>query len=163
MELYYYSGVNVKEYFYEDFEVGNKFVTRARVITGSEIELIAALVGVTNPMFQSTEAAQKKGFKGKITPGAVIDAYAFGLEYQTGIYDNIVAVVEIDEMKFKEPLLHDSLLRSELEVIYKRETSRPDRGLVVFQRRCYVGDKEILEAKLKFLYFKRGSAQTSGQ
>ena len=151
----------MKGYFYEDFEVGNKFVTRTRVITGSEIELIAALVGVTNPMFQSTEAAQKKGFKGKITPGAVIDAYAFGLEYQTGIYDNIVAVVEIDEMKFKEPLLHGSTLRSELEVIHKRETSRPDRGLVVFQRRCYVEDKEILEAKVKFLYFKRGSAQTS--
>jgi len=151
----------MKGYFYEDFEVGNKFVTRTRVITGSEIELIAALVGVTNPMFQSTEAAQKKGFKGKITPGAVIDAYAFGLEYQTGIYDNIVAVVEIDEMKFKEPLLHGSTLRSELEVIHKRETSRPDRGLIVFQRRCYVEDKEILEAKVKFLYFKRGSAQTS--
>jgi len=154
--------LNLKEYFYEDLEVGNKFVTRTRLVTGSEIELIAALVGVTNPMFQSMEAAQRKGFKGKITPGAIIEAYAFGLEHQTGIYDNMVALVEVDEMKFKEPLLHGSPLRSELEVISKRGTSRPDRGLVVFQRRCYVGEREILEAKLKFLYFKRGLAQTSG-
>lgn len=155
--------LDVKDYFYEDLEVGNRFTTRTRIITGSEIELVAALVGVTNPMFQSTEAAQRKGFKGKITPGAVIEAYAFGLEYQTGIYDNIVALAEVDEMKFKEPLLHGSPLRSELEVIGKRETSRADRGLIVFQRRCYVGDKEILEAKLKFLYFKRGSLQTGEQ
>ena len=145
----------MKEYFYEDFELGDKFVTRTRFITGSEIELIAGLVGVTNPIFQSREMAQRKGFEEKITPGAVISAYAFGLEYQTGIYDNIIVVVEIDEMKFKAPLTHGSPLRSELEVIFKRETSRPDRGIVVFQRRCYVEEKEILEAKLTFLYLRR--------
>lgn len=106
-------------------------------------------------MFLSREAAQRKGFEGKITPGAVISAYAFGLEYQTGIYDNIVALVEVNEMKFRAPLLHGDPLRSELEVIQRRETSRPDRGIVVFQRRCYVGDEMIMEAKLKFLYLRR--------
>lgn len=77
------------------------------------------------------------------------------MECQTGVYDNIVALVEVDEMKFRAPLLHGDPLRSELEVIYKRETSRPDRGVVVFQRRCYAGDKMIMEAKLKFLYHRR--------
>ena len=85
------------------------------------------------------------------------------MEYQTRIYDNIVAVVEIDKMKFKEPLLHGSTLGSELEAIHKRETSLPDRGLMVFERRCYAEDKEILEAKSKFLYFKRGSTPNSNR
>jgi len=66
--------LDMKGHFYEDFEVGNGFVTQTRVITGSEIELIAGLVSVTNPIFQSTEAAHKKRFKRKITPGAVIDS-----------------------------------------------------------------------------------------
>ena len=145
----------MKEYFYEDFEIGSKFVTRTRFVSGSEIECIVGLIGATNPLFLSTEAAQSKGFKGKITPGAVISAYAFGLEYQTGIYDNIIALVEVEEMKFRAPLLHGDPLRSELEVIHKRETSRPDRGIVVFQRRCYVRDKMIIEAKLRFLYLRR--------
>ncbi len=114
-------------------------------------------MGATNPIFLSAEAARSKGFEGKITPGAVISAYAFGLEYQTGVYDNIVALIEVDEMRFRAPLLHGSPLRSELEVIHKRETSRPDRGIVVFQRRCYVGDRMIMEAKLKFLYHRRQS------
>lgn len=145
----------MEEYFYEDLEVGSRLVTRTRFVSGSEIECIVGLMGATNPIFLNEEAARGRGFEGKIAPGAVISAYAFGLEYQTGVYDNIVALVEVDEMRFKAPLLHGDPLRSELEVIHRRETSRPDRGIVVFQRRCYVRDKLIMEAKLKFLYRRR--------
>jgi acyl dehydratase len=145
----------MKEYFYEDFEIGNKFITRTRYVSGSEIELIVGLMGATNPLFLNKEIAMSKGFKGKITPGVVISAYAFGLEYQTGIYDNIIALVAVNEMSFIAPLLHGDPLRSELEVISKKKTSRSDRGIVVFQRRCYVREKVILEAKLTFLYLKK--------
>jgi len=144
----------MREYFYEDFEIGNKFVTRTRFVSGSEIELIVGLMGATNPLFLNKDVAESKGFEGKITPGVLISAYAFGLEYRTGIYDNIIALVAVDEMKFKAPLLHGDPLRSELEVIHTKETSRPDRGIIVFQRRCYVREKEIIEAKLTFLYLK---------
>jgi len=149
------SGLKMSEYFYEDFEIGNRFLTRTRFVSGSEIELIVGLMGATNPLFLNRDIAKSKGFKDKITPGVVISAYAFGLEYQTGIYDNIIALVGVDEMKYKAPLLHGDPLRSELEVIRMKETSRPDRGIVVFQRRCYVREKEILEAKLTFLYLRR--------
>ena len=148
----------MKKYFYEDLEIGFKIVTRTRFVSGSEIEHIVGLMGATNPLFLNIDAARSKGFEGKITPGVVISAYAFGLEYQTGIYDTIIALVEVAEMKFKAPLLHGDPLRSELEVIQKRETSRPDRGIVIFQRRCYAGEKMIMEAKLKFLYLKKNLA-----
>jgi acyl dehydratase len=145
----------MKDFFYEDFKIGRKFITRTRFVSGSEIELITGLMGATNPIFLNTEIAKKKGFKDKITPGILISAYAFGLEYQTGIYDNIIALMAVDEMKYKAPLLHGDPLNSELEVIRKKETSRSDRGVVVFQRRCYVREIEILEAKLTFLYLRR--------
>ena len=145
----------MKEHYYEDFEIGEKFTTRTRHVSGSEIELIVGLMGATNPLFLNEELAKSKGFEGKITPGVLISAYAFGLEYQTGIYDNIIALVGVDEMKYMAPLLHSDPLRSELEVIQKRETSRADRGNVVFQRRSYINEKLILEAKLTFLYLKR--------
>ena len=145
----------MKEYFYEDFEIGSKFITRTRYVSGSEIELIVGLMGATNPLFLNKEIAMSKGFKGKITPGVVISAYAFGLEYQTGIYDNIIALVAVNEMSFIAPLLHGDPLRSELEVVNKKKTSRSDRGIVVFQRRCYVRENVILEAELTFLYLKK--------
>jgi acyl dehydratase len=66
-------------------------------------------------------------------------------------------LVAVEEMKFKTPLLHGDPLRLELEVIHMKETSRSDRGIVVFQRRCYVREKEIIEAKLTFLYLRRDS------
>ncbi|MFP3951126.1 MAG: MaoC/PaaZ C-terminal domain-containing protein [Candidatus Bathyarchaeia archaeon] len=135
--------------------IEDSFTTRTRYISGSEIELLVGVLGVHNPIFLNGEEAENKGFEDKITPGALIDAYAFGLEYQTGIYDHIVSVVEVDEMKFKAPLHQGDPLRSELEVIHKRETSRSEWGLVTFQRRCYAREKEIMEAKLKFLYFKK--------
>ena len=142
----------MSEYSYENLEPGEKIVTRTRIITSSEIELISALVGVTNPIFQSKEAAKSQGFDDKITPGAVIEAYAIGMEYQTGIYDGMIVLVEVDQLRFKAPLFHNSSLRSELEVLSKRETSRRDRAIVVFQRRCYSNEKEILEGRLTFLY-----------
>ena len=141
--------------FYEDFKVGNKYTTRTRFISGSEIETVVSLMGATNPLFLNTDVATSKGFEGKITPGVLISAYAFGLEYQTGIYDNIIALIGVDDMKFKAPLLHGCSLRSELEVISKKETSKTDRGIIIFQRRCYVKEKEIMEAKMVFLYLKR--------
>ena len=145
----------MEDYFYENFKIGNIFTTKTRFVSSSEIECIVGLMGATNPLFLNQEVAQRKGFKGKITPGVVISAYAFGLEYQTGIYDNIIALIEVDKEKFKEPLLHGDPLRSELEVIEKRDTSRADRGIIVFKRRCFVLDKEIMEAKLKFLYLRK--------
>ena len=83
--------------FYEDFEVGQKYVTRTRYISGSEIQLIVGIMGATNPLFLSEEIAKNKGYEGMISPGVVISAYAFGLEYQTGIYDNIIGLVGVEE------------------------------------------------------------------
>lgn len=140
--------------FYEDFEIGQKYVTRTRYISGSEIQLIVGIMGATNPLFLSEEIAKSKGYEGMISPGVVISAYAFGLEYQTGIYDNIIGLVGVEE-RIMAPLLHDSPLRSELEVVYKRETKRPDRGIVVFQRRCYSGEKKLTESKLMFIYLRK--------
>lgn len=140
--------------FYEDFEIGQKYVTRTRYISGSEIQLIVGIMGATNPLFLSEEIAKSKGYEGMISPGVVISAYAFGLEYQTGIYDNIIGLVGVEE-KIKAPLLHDAPLRSEMEVVFKRETKRPDRGIVVFQRGCYSGEKELTDSKLTFLYLRR--------
>lgn len=131
-------------------------MTRTRYISSSEIELFVALSGAYNPLFLSSEVAQSKGFKDRIAPGVAIGAFSFGLEYQTGVYDNIVGLLEVDEMKYRGPLLHGDPLRVELEVIYKRETSRGDRGIIEFLRKCYVKDKIIMDAKLTFLYLKRG-------
>ena len=53
----------MSEYFYEDFEIGNRFLTRTRFVSGSEIELLVGLVGATNPLFLNRDVAKSKGFK----------------------------------------------------------------------------------------------------
>ena len=148
-------GHRVTEYYYEDLEVGQRFTTRTRIVTSSEVELFSNLLGITNPAMFDAKAAARVGFSGKITPGVLISAFAFGLEYQTGVFDNIVALLEIDQNRFKAPLMHGQRLRSEIEVVSKRETSRQDRGIVVFQRHCYADDVDIAEAKMTFLYSRR--------
>ncbi|MFQ5710721.1 MAG: MaoC family dehydratase [Candidatus Geothermarchaeales archaeon] len=149
-------------YYYEDFEIGNKVVTRSRIVSSADVELFASFIGAYNPLFLSEEVAKSKGFRGKIAPGPLTIAFSFGLEYQAGIYDNIIALLGIDDLRFKAPLLQGDELRSELEVINKRETSRGDRGIVTFQRRCYSGrGEEVMEAKVTLMFFKRNSTHTS--
>ena len=37
--------------YFEDFNLGDKFTTRSRIVTGTDIDMFAILTGATNPTF----------------------------------------------------------------------------------------------------------------
>lgn len=142
--------------YFEEFNQGDKFVTRPRVVTGTDMDIFAALTGATNPLFMNDEFGRKRGFKGRIAPGVLILALGVGAQYSMGLFDHIIAFLGVDKLRFLSPVYPGDTLKYNVEVIEKRETARNGRGIIVFR---WVGEnqeaKSVLEAEGTFMMRKR--------
>ena len=143
--------------YFEEFSRGDKFATRSRVVTGTDIDILAALTGATNPLFLNEEFGKKQGFKGRIAPGVLILALAVGAQYSMGLFDHIIAFLGIDKLRFLSPVYPGDTIRFNVEVMEKRETESKGRGIIVLK---WVGEnqdeKSVLEAEGTFMMRNKG-------
>jgi len=105
--------------YFEEFSQGDKFTTRSRVVTGTDMDIFAALTGATNPLFLNEEFGKKRGFKGRIAPGILILALAVGAQYSMGLFDHIIAFLGIDKLRFLSPVYPGDTIKYNVEVIEK--------------------------------------------
>jgi len=119
--------------YYEDFEVGERYTSRPRVVTATDIDLFATVTGAVNPLFLSDEFAKSLGFTSRIAPGLLTLSLTVGLSYQTGLLDNMIALLALNSVRFTGPVAPGDTLTVQIEVASKRETTKPDRGLVTFK------------------------------
>jgi len=137
--------------YYEELNQGDKITTRRRVVTGTDIDTFAIMTGAINPLFLEDAFAKKLGFKGRIAPGILTLALATGLQYATGLFDDIIAFLGIDKLKFLATVNPGDTIWAEAEVIAKKEIDG-ERGIVNF--RWLVKnqeDKPTLEAETTFM------------
>jgi len=123
--------------YFEELEVGERMTTLSRTITETDIINFVCLAGITEELFTSIEYIEEKSvFKRRVAPGALTFAIAEGLTIQTGLlHDTGMAFLGLRELQIKAPVFKDDTIRVEIEVKEKRETSRPDRGIVCFIHR----------------------------
>ena len=124
------------EGYFEDFEVGARLPTRVRTITDEDHEAFCKLVGYEVPLFLDDAYAQAKGLRGRICPSHLIMSFSSAM---TGdlFHETVIAMIALDNARFLEPVHPGDTLRTEVEVLEKRETSRADRGVIVFRDRVY--------------------------
>jgi len=137
--------------YYEELNQGDKITTRRRVVTGTDIDTFAIMTGAINPLFLEDAFAKKLGFKGRIAPGILTLALATGLQYATGLFDDIIAFLGIDKLKFLATVNPGDTIWAEAEVIAKKEIDE-ERGIVNF--RWLVKNQEerpTLEAETTFM------------
>ena len=122
--------------YFEDHTVGTVYPTKQRLITVEDQEAFCKLVGYNVPLFRDDEAGRKAGFKGRIAPSHLIMSFTTAM---TGdmLQGSLIALLGIDGVKFLEVVQPGDTLRTEVEVIEKRESSKPDRGIVVFRDHVY--------------------------
>ena len=124
--------------YWEDYEVGEKFVTPGRTIGQGMIDIILGLAGFTLPLFWDEEEARKTAFATRIAPGRLTLLIMGGLEEQSGFWDDetMVALLGIDKVKITSPLKAGDTIRIHGEVIEKRSTKNPDRGIIIHRSTC---------------------------
>jgi acyl dehydratase len=122
--------------FFEDFDVGARYPTRVRTITDADHEAFCRLVGYEVPMFLDDAYAKSKGMPGRVCPSHLIMSFSTAM---TGdlFQDSVIALMALEKARFLGVVRPGDTIRTEVEVMEKRETSKPDRGVVVFRDHVY--------------------------
>jgi len=117
--------------YFEDFEIGQKFTTLSRTITETDITDFVKLTGLYSPLFLDEEFAKKSIHKERIAPGPMTFSFAMGLFTRLGIYeDTLMAFLGMDGMRLSMPIKPGDTIRVEVEITEKKETKKPDRGVI---------------------------------
>lgn len=128
--------------YYEDFQVALRYPTRSRQITDADHEAFCRLVGYDVPLFLDDAYAQARGLPGRICPSHLIMSFSTAM---TGdlFAESILALLAIENARFLVPVRPGDTLRTEVEVLEKRDSGKPDRGIVVFRDHVY--NQEAME------------------
>jgi acyl dehydratase len=124
---------------FEDFEVGARYSTRVRAITDADHEAFCRLVGYEVPLFLDDAYARAQGLPGRICPSHLVMSFSTAM---TGdlFAESVIALLAIENARFLAMVRPGDTIRTEVEVLEKRDTSKPDRGIVVFRDHVYNQD-----------------------
>jgi acyl dehydratase len=147
--------------YFEDFHTGLETVTPQRTVTAGELDAFIDITGLHLPMFLNDEGAQELGHPRRLVTGPMILAVAMGLVRASGWFDQVVAVLEFTDMRFRKAVHPDDTLQVHIAVRETRPTSDPQRGLVVLDYAVTNQDDiSVLEMKGTYL-FRRATDRTA--
>jgi len=147
-------------HYFDDFEVGQEFVTPARTVTSTDIVNFACLSGDFNEVHTNHEYCKTTAFGEPIAHGPLVYAIAAGLNYATGVNDGtLIALLQIDGWRMLNPVMHGDTIRLYSRVTEKKLASKGDKGMITFFREVKNQDGAVAqEMTAKYLYRTRPQA-----
>ena len=142
--------------FWEDWEIGAEFTSPARTVTEADIVMFAGLSGDYNPLHINEEFCKETQFGTRIAHGPLVYAIAAGLLFQLHLYDDtLIAFLGFDSLKFTKPVKIGDTIHARIKVTEKRETSRPDRGVMKRELNVINHNGEIVQEAVQAFLLKR--------
>jgi acyl dehydratase len=118
--------------YFEDVEVGLRFETPARTVTEADLVAFAGVSGDFNPLHTDGVFAAGSIYGERIAHGALVVSLATGLRQRVGLFDGtLMGLLEIRSWRFLAPVRIGDTIHVVSEVTELRETSKPDRGIMV--------------------------------
>lgn len=121
--------------FFEEFEVGQKMITRGRTITESDIVQFGSLTGDFNPMHFDAAYMSDHMLGKRVAHGMLQVSYAVGQAFQLGFMEQTVLSFRSLEMKFSSPVYIGDTVHVELEVTELKPARRLGGGVVALDVR----------------------------
>jgi acyl dehydratase len=116
---------------WEDYAADWSLKTGRRTVTEFDILSFVTLIGMNEALFMDAEyIANDTPFGRRIAPGALVFSYAEGLVIQTGHLHTAAIAFLGAEMKMQAPVYLGDTIDVTVTLAERRETSKPDRGLV---------------------------------
>ena len=143
--------------YFEDIQVGDEYLSPGRTVTEADIVAFAGLSGDYNVLHTDAEFMRTSIFGERIAHGLL------GLAIQSGLGTRAtprpfatLAFLGL-RWRFKGPIKIGDTIKVRLRISDKRETSKPDRGVVTIQRSVLnqrgevvqEGDTEIMVERRK--------------
>ncbi len=119
--------------YFDEIAVGEEYESPGRTITETDIVIFAGLSGDYNILHTDAEFMKQSQFGERIAHGLL------GLAIQAGLFTRATAAYATIAFlglrwKFKGPIRIGDTIRMRAKVIEKKETDKPDRGIVTLQR-----------------------------
>ena len=122
----------VRGYYFEEFEVGQKFISSARTITESDIVSFAGLSGDYNQIHTDIEFSKTTPFGQRVAHGLLVTSIASGLIALSGLLEGtVLAFREINNWKFTRPTFIGDTVHVVTEIIHTKSLRRLGGGAVV--------------------------------
>jgi len=118
--------------YFEEFTVGERFVTLRRTITEADIVSFAALTGDYNPLHIDAEFGKETQFGERIAHGMLGASYSVGLIAGLGLTEGTVIAIVHMKWDFTAPIRIGDTIHVEQTVKSVRKTRKRDRGMITF-------------------------------
>jgi acyl dehydratase len=117
--------------YYEEFAEGQTFEHEpGRTITESDNVQFCSMTMNTQPLHLDREHAEQTPFGEPVVNGLLTFSLAVGLSVPDLTEGTIVANLDYEKVEHPNPVFHGDTIRAESEVLSKRLTSTPGRGIV---------------------------------
>jgi len=137
--------------YFEDFIKENRLSSNKRTITETDLVNFITLCGFYEPLFMDAEYVESETpYKKRIVPGAMTFSIAEGLTILSGILNKTGIASLGVRIEVLRPVFIGDTLSVEIDVIHKRITKKPDRGIVTFRHRVInQDDVPVMEYEIK--------------
>ena len=145
-------------HFFEDFKVGHVFKHHwGRTINEGDNSLFTTVTMNFNPIYFNRPYARSMGYRDIVVNHMLVLNVVFGLSVED-LSERAIAHLGYEKLKFADTVYPGDTLTSQSEVLEKRDTSRPDRGVVKFRTTGLNQDgRKVLEYERPVLVRKRGA------
>lgn len=142
----------------DDFHVGDVYFTPRVTVTETHVVNWAGLTMDFYPLHIDRVYAEQSPFGERLAHGPLIFALAVGLVAQAGFGgDAAIAWLGVDNMKMLAPVKIGDTISVRVEVIDKRTTRDPKRGVQTWRYTVHnQRDEAVLELDYKMMFHLRG-------
>ena len=143
--------MNIRGLYFEDFSAGQQYATDRRTITEADHLNFTTSFGFFEPLFMDRAyVAHETPYGRPIVPGSLTFSMAEGLTILSGILHGTGLAFLGVELKVIKPVFIGETISVEIGVVEKRQTKKPDRGIVsFFQRVKNQDDAPVMEYTIK--------------
>src|SRR5262244_2623109 len=130
--------------YFDEIELGEQYESPGRTVTEADIVMFAGLSGDYNVLHTDAEFMKSSIFGERIAHGLL------GLAIQAGLFTRAtqpyatLAFVDL-RWKFKGPIKIGDTIRVRAKVTAKKETAKPDRGVITVERTVLNQRDEVVQ------------------
>lgn len=145
-----------KTRYYDDLNVGDAWRSNSKTITETDMVTFNSMLGIALPAFVDEEYMKEGAIFGRrFATGVMTIPLAAGLFTQLHLVDESLMAMLGMECRMKNPLFVGDTIYVDVEVVDKKETSKPDRGVVHFRYLTKNQRHEILAEITEIIMVKR--------
>lgn len=119
--------------YFEEFSMGDLFVTAGRTVTESDIVSFAGLSGDYNQIHTDAHFAANEPFGQRVAHGLLVLSIATGLAVQSGLIEGTVLAFRELDWKFSEAVMIGDTVHVQLEITNTKALPRLNCGSVTMK------------------------------